>query len=194
MEKYYGALLILAGIVLNFFGNKFLTFVIHFVVAIAVIVIAGSLIFWAFTSSTPEWLKITAFVVVFLIANFVGFMVSRMRKLGVAIVAGAAGCALGSTICTAIQIKSEEPYYGIIIGTGVVFALVSCYIEVLIVIVATAFIGSFSMAYGVSKYAHHFPNFLTVETQVKDGHYHFSAWIYAYIVGILLFFIVGVHT
>ena len=175
-EKYYGGLLILAGIVLAFYGERFLTFVIHFVVAVAVLLVGGSLIFWAFESSTPEWIKITAFVLVLVVAIVVGFFVSRMRALGIAIVAGIAGCALGSTIDTTFQVSKEGAYYGIIIGTGCLAAIAACYFETLIIILATAFIGSFSIAYGISKYVHHFPNYLTVETQLENHDYHFSAW------------------
>ena len=102
MEVYYGAVLIVVGLVLAFYGNKFLTFVIHFVVAVAIIVVGCDLVFWAFDSKTAEWLKITAFVIVFLLAVFVGFLVSKLKTIGIFLVAGAAGCTLGCAICTAI--------------------------------------------------------------------------------------------
>ena len=94
--------MIAAGIVLTFWGNQFLNFVIHFVVAVTVILVGGTMIFWAFDSTTAEWIKIVAFVAVFLLANFIGFMVSRMRAIGIAIIAGVAGCTLGFTITTAL--------------------------------------------------------------------------------------------
>ena len=173
LEKYYGAILIAAGIVLAFYGNKFLTFVIHFVVAVAIIFVGGDLVFWAFTTNTPEWLKIVAFVIVFSLAVFIGFIVSGMRKLGIFLVAGAAGCSLGMTIATAAnQTNSKEVYYGIMLGTGLLCGIAAFFIETLIVILATAFIGAFSLCYGVSKYAHHFPNVLTLKTEVSHGDYN----------------------
>ena len=98
---YYGALLILAGALLAFWGNTFLTMVIHFVVAISIIIIGGNIVFMAFSSTTATWLKITAFVLIFVFANFVGYVVSKMRRLGVGLLAGLAGCVVGISICTA---------------------------------------------------------------------------------------------
>jgi hypothetical protein len=81
-----------------------LKFVIHFVVAVAIIFGGGSLLFWAFDSNTPKWLEITAFVVIFILANIAGFFIKEMEALGISIIAGAAGCSLGFSVCAAAQI------------------------------------------------------------------------------------------
>ena len=92
------------GVVLAFWGNSFLKFVIHFVVAVAIIFGGGALLFWAFTSKTPKWLEITAFVVIFIVANIAAWFVKEMEALGIAIIAGCAGASLGFTVCAAAQI------------------------------------------------------------------------------------------
>jgi len=171
-DYYYlwGAALIVLGFFLIFFGNKFVNVVIFTIVTLGVFVILGGLFFNLFlTKVKADWAKWLALVAIILVSAVAGYYIQKLRKYSVAIVAAWGGVMLGFIITTAFVIENKGAFYATIVGCGIVSFFVALKIEKTVVIIVTAFIGSYSLIRGVSLYAGGFPNESELHNEISDG-------------------------
>lgn len=102
MDKYFyiwGAVLIVLGLILAFFGNKAINFVIYVVTALAFFLIICNLFFsWFMDKVHQEWVQWTFIVIIAILGNVVGYFLVRFRKYGIAILAGCCGAIIGFII------------------------------------------------------------------------------------------------
>ena len=173
IEKYYylwGAALIVLGIFLAFFGNKFVNVVIFLVVALGVFVLLGSLFFYLFLKKVKEdwaqWLSAAAIIVVSLLA---GFGVMKMRKYGIGLVAGWGGVMLGFMVNATFVVKNKYAYWAIIIAAALLLFVLAIKIEKTVIIFTTAFVGSYAIIRGVSLYVGGFPAESELQAELADG-------------------------
>jgi len=87
----------------------------------------------------------------------------KFRKLGVAIFSAWGGVMIGFIVTTTFVVPNVYAYYGILGACGVALFFLAWKIEETVVILLTAFIGSYSLVRGVSLYAGGFPS----ETQLQ---------------------------
>lgn len=101
----FGAVLIVAGAFLAFFGNKFVNIVIFMVASFAVLIIGSALfINLALDKVSEEWVIWVSFIVIALIAAGVGALLVKFRKYGIALFAGWGGVMLGFVVTTTFAV------------------------------------------------------------------------------------------
>jgi hypothetical protein len=93
-----------------------------------------------------------------LLGVVVGILLVKSRKAGVAIMAGWGGVTLGFILTTALVIDNVYAYWAIIVGCAIVCAFFAFKTEKLVIMLATAHIGSYLAIRGISLYAGGFPN------------------------------------
>lgn len=199
MDKYnylWGAALIVLGVFLAFFGNRFVNLVIFLVVGLGVFCILGSLFFYLFLSKIKEdwgkWLSLAGIVVV---SAGLGFLVMRLRKFGIAILSAWGGVLLGLVLTTAFIVENKWAYYAVIIACGVGAFFVAFKIEVTVVIMVTGFVGAYSLVRGVSLYVGGFPNENQLHEEIASGAVTWSSFdktFYIYLGSIVAGTIAGV--
>ena len=93
----------------------------------------------------------------------------KFRKIGVSIFAGWGGAMIGFIITTAFIVPNVYAYYGIIAFCGILMCYTAWKIEETVVILLTAFIGSYSLVRGVSLYVGGFPSETTLQQGLSLG-------------------------
>ena len=155
----FGAALILMGAFLAFVGNKFVNVVIFLVGSIALMLVgSGLFINFALSKVDKEWVVWTAFIVILLISMGLGYLLVKFRKYGIGLFAAWGGVMLGFVVTTTFHVANTYAFYAIIIAAGVGMFIVAIYVEKTVIIILTAFIGSYSFVRGISLYAGGFPS------------------------------------
>ena len=133
MSQYYyfwGAGLIVLGLFLGFFGNKFVNLVIYIMATLAFFIIVSNLFFNVFMEKVhKQWVQWLFIALIFLVANLVGAGFVKFRKQGISMLAGVGGCLIGVIIARSIQFSSKAAYWAVVIGSGAIVALVAYVIE-----------------------------------------------------------------
>jgi hypothetical protein len=173
LEDYYylwGAGLIIMGIFLAFFGNKFVSLVLFLTVTVGAFLILGSIFFYAFLSKVkPDWGKWLSVAAIGLVSAGLGFLVMRLRKWGVALLAAWGGVLLGFVITTAFMIKEEWAFYLTLAGCALVAFFIGYKVETAVIIMVTSFVGSYGLVRGISLYAGHFPSESQLHDEIRSG-------------------------
>jgi hypothetical protein len=197
-NKYYylfGAALILMGGFLSFFGNKFVNVVIFLVASIALMLVgSGLFINFALKKVDKDWVVWTAFIVILLISMGLGYLLVKFRKYGIGLFAGWGGVMIGFLVTTTFHIANVYAFYAIIIAAGVGMFIVAIYVEKTVIILLTAFIGSYAFVRGISLYAGGFPSETEFHAELEAK---ILTWdnmpktYYIYLGGIILIFVVS---
>ena len=148
---YMGIIFILLGTFLTFWGNDFVNFVIFLVVTVALMCI-GTQASFSLLGASKLWLNWVQIIVVSLIASAIGGWVSKNRKIGVTLISLFAGAAVGMTVAMSADLYSDGAFWGTTVGTGVLFAIASYFLETALIIIATSFVGAYMLVRGVSFY------------------------------------------
>jgi len=195
IQKYYylwGAALILAGIVVGFFGNSLITFVIGFIAALAVFFF-GTLGVYSILdtvgTTVDEWVNWVILGVMALIGIIVGFSMKKFRRFGIALVSAWGGVILGLTLTTVFFIENKGLYYTVIVGCAVIIAILAFKAEKVVIIFVTSFTGGYAIVRGISLYAGGFPSETQLHDMIKSGAIDWSSFpkiFYAYLAGIVV--------
>jgi len=173
MSSYYylwGAGLIVLGIFLAFFGNKFVNAVLMIVGSLATFVVLGALFFNVFLKKVnKEWGLWVAFGGIVLVSLVVGFALMKFRKIGVSIFAGWGGVMIGFIVTTTFVISNKYAGYGILAACALGMFFLAWKTEETVVILLTAFIGSYSLVRGISLYVGGFPSETTLQAELEKG-------------------------
>jgi len=202
LEKYaflWGAALIVLGVFLAFFGNKFVS---------AVLFMAGMIFTWAAgvlitfyclqkaekeTSNVANWIIIASFGIV---AIPVGYGVMKARKYGIAILSVFGGVMLGLLLTTTLFIDSKVVYWCIVIGCGIIVGLIALKTQEIVVMGCTSFIGAYSIIRGISLYVGEFPSEGSLQDMIESGILtwdNFPKAFFAYLAGIVVIFIASFY-
>ena len=169
-EWLWGAILIIVGLFLAFFGNQFVNAVIFIVVSVAVVIILASVFFQLFFKKvSKDWAKWLAFAAILLVGCGVGYLFVRLRKWGVALIAAWGGVMLGFLITSTFAIGTAAGFYCTIIAAGLIMFIVGLKVEKALIIMVTAFTGSYSIVRGVSLYAGGFPSEIQLHEEIAAG-------------------------
>ena len=197
MSQYvyiWGAALIVLGIFLAFFGNKFVNVMIYLVATLASFLAVSALFFSLFMHKVAkEWIQWMILGIIFVLANGLGFVCVKFRRWGLAFLAAWGGVMLGFALTTAVFISSHAAQWAIWIGFGALGFLFTFYTEKKAIIILTAFIGSYSLIRGISLYAGGFPNEIDLARQINSGmsFEQFPKAFYGYLSGIVVLWILA---
>jgi hypothetical protein len=193
----WGAMLIVLGIFLCFFGNKFINVVLFITVFLAVFLVCGSLFFqYALFKIKAEWAKWLSLVAIAIVSFLMGWLVMKKRKYGVGLVAAWGGVMLGFVI-TGLFVMSlpDWAFYLILIAFGILAFIVAIKIEKMVIIMTTSFMGSYAIVRGASLYAGGFPSEIGLHKEIKTGAVDFSTFdkkFYIYMGAIVVGTVMGV--
>lgn len=195
LKRYYyiwGALMIVMGIFLAFFGNKFVNSVIYIVGTLASFLVITSLFYSLFMKNvSKQWVQWVIVGLVLIGANLIGFVLVKFRKYGIAILAGWGGAMAGFLITTTFVVKHSAAYWGIVIGCAVVCAILAFFTERKVIMLVTALSGSYMLIRGISLYAGGFPNEVELHEEFSTGVVTWSTFdkaFYGYLAGIVVLF------
>ena len=87
-----------------------------------------------------------------------GYFIAKKQKWGIALIGAFGGAMLGMLITTMFVVGNVYAYYGIIVAVAIVAFVLSLYVQKVVIIVMTSFIGSYFVIRGISMYAGGFPN------------------------------------
>lgn len=158
---YFGAFAIVAGILLVFFGRKFIKPAV-FIAGFLTSLLLFSFIFYAVyfdkvSQASDFWWFLGAGV---LVGIGVGLLLSCFIKVGAAILAGWGGFCLGMILNESIVFRAGQEwlFWTTIVICVVVSAVLAFYVFDLMTILATVALGSYAMVRGVAAYAGHYYN------------------------------------
>jgi len=191
---FWGAVFITFGLILAFLGNKFITVMVGVISSIAVFIGGVYLTTYIVDSSIKaqnihDYAVWIIFIIWSLIAIISGTLIAKKRKWGIAIVGGFGGTVLGMLITTIFIVDNDIVYWVIVVGSGLVAFSITFFIETLVIIMSTSFIGSYLVIRGISMYAGGFPSESELHTMAKSGYMdwsHFPKEFYGYLSGILV--------
>lgn len=189
-EYLWGAALIILGIFLAFFGNQFVNIVIFLVVTLAVFIVLGTLFFQLFFKKvSKDWAKWLTFIAILLVGCGFGYLFVRLRKWGIALLAGWGGVMLGFLITTTFAVESSAAFYCTVIACALIMFIIGLKVEKALIIMVTSFVGSYSIVRGVSLYAGGFPSETQLHEEISSGAVTWSSFdktFYIYLGAILV--------
>jgi len=165
-EKYsmfLGALFIAVGLYLAFFGNQFVEKMIAFITSVAVFfsglyltnMLFGSIIT---KGTTPVWVGWIVLISWAIVGSLVGCWMARRKKWALAVIGCFAGLMFGSLLTTSFMVSNSIVYYLVIVACGMIAFALTLKFESHVIIVSTAFMGSYGVIRGISMYAGGFPS------------------------------------
>ena len=130
----------------------------------------------------------------FVLAIFIGLFVKKFKRTTIALLGAAGGVSIGFLVITATTLHNSVAYYLILIGAGLFGALISVYLQEWVIIISSAFFGSYIAVRGVSFYFGGFPSETSLVHFMKDGHITFKELdkiFYAYLGSIVGLFVLA---
>lgn len=198
LEEYdylWGAMFILGGIFLTFFGRKLWKAAIFMVTTVLVVFAILLLFYTTFLEDTTEqWVGWTVLVCSILIGLVAGFFMMKTERISAALLAGWGGFLLGFMLNEMVlyKVESQALFWCISIGCGIVAACLTFCLYEHVLINMTAFGGAYMAVRGVSLYAGGFPNEFTLADQIKAGDTSaFTNWFYLYMACIVVLAVIG---
>lgn len=187
---FFGIGMIILGMFLAFFGNKFVNAVIFCISTLAIFVLVGNLFFELFMKKvSKEWVQWVIIVLIFIAGMIIGYILVKMRKYGIAVLAAWGGAMLGVFIATFSFSAKGAVYWILIVALAIVFGALAFFLEKFVIQLMTSFIGSYLMIRGISLFAGGFPNEIELHEQIESGALDWSTLdkaIYAYLSGIVM--------
>jgi len=193
----WGAILIVLGIFMCFFGNKFVNVVLFLVVFMSVTLVGGSLFFqYALFKVKANWAKWLSLAGIVALAGLIAFIVVKKRKYGIGLVAAWGGVMLGFVITSLFVMKLPGwAFYLILILCGVAAFFIAIKIEKMVIIICTSFMGAYAMVRGVSLYVGGFPSEIALHDEIQSGAIDFSNFdkrFYIYMGAIVVGTVLGI--
>ena len=192
-----GVVFIVMGLFLAFFGNKFVNFVIGLVGFLASSTFLLSASFWVLeqtNASPPDYTQWIILGVSLLLGGLIGYLLVKSRKIGVAIMAAWGGATVGFILTTTFVIENTGVYWATIVGCAIVAAFLAFKTEKIVIMLATAHIGSYLAIRGISMYAGGFPNESSLRLELQSGALTWNTFpktFYAYFAGIIVLSIIS---
>ena len=192
---FYGAIMIIIGLFINFLGRKSIkptVFLISFVACtFCLLLILYSLFMQHEREMWVNWLVLGLCTIAGLIF---GIFMAYSLKYGLALLSGSAGALLAFTLCNTFQLTQKPAiFYSIVVVFALLCIVITYKKSDQFMIFTTAMIGSYLFVRGISLYAGGFPNEFTIAQQIKSGALeHIPYWFYLYLGGIVISMGVGI--
>jgi len=191
-RDFWGAALILLGIFLAFFGNGFISVLFFIISTFATFCGTFWLIFWILDRANvvpSEIVQWVIFGICILLGCLVGYFFFKHRPLGLGLLAAGGGIALGFLLNLTFFVKEDWLYYLVIVGCAIVSGVLTYFLQEVVVIFVTSFVGSYAIIRGISLYAGGFPSEMELHDDIQAGTIDWEAFpksFYAYLGGIVL--------
>ncbi|CDW77915.1 UNKNOWN [Stylonychia lemnae] len=200
-----GAILIVFGTIVTFWGGKFFPYVlasvaggITFLAILLLASILGALIaLEKGKQSTPGeiTLAVMSLIVALGLAVFVGFFIKRIQRTGLTALGAVAGFFVGFLLYTFVFIQWLQ-HVGLLIAScgigALLFGFLAYKFDRHIIIYLTSFIGAYAFIRGISMYAGKFPNEIFLIQQLKNNAFDGLGWeFYLYLVAIVILGVLG---
>lgn len=183
------------GVFLTFLGRKLFKATIFIIAALLTVFGILLLFYTTFLQDTTEaWVGWTVLGCSILIGLVVGFFTMKLERVGAALIAGWGGFLLGAMLCEAVLFLagSTVVFWCVSIGCAIAAAVLSFFFYEHVLIIGTAFAGSYMFFRGISFYAGGFPNEFSLAKEFNEGvDDAFTPWFYLYMVLIIILCVVG---
>ena len=184
-----------AGLLICFTGRKLFK-VVLFTTAMLAVTIAGMVLAYSafLYKSQEQWVGWVTLAVCILIGAGVGFIMLKLLRFGIFLIAGFGGFCLGLVIWDAFLyfVQSQVVMWISLIAFALLCGLIALKIEETVLILATSFTGAYLMFRGIGMVAPGWPNSFTLSelmnTKAIDS---IDPYFYAYLAGIVIFTILG---
>lgn len=193
INKYYylwGAALIVLGVIVGFFGNRFVNLVIFLTFFFASFCILGSVFFYMFMDKIEkDWAKWAAAAGILVVSGGLGYFILRLRKWAVALVSAWGGVLLGFILTSTFVISTEWLYWVVLVACAVVAFFLALKTQNTVMMITTGFVGSYSMVRGVSLYVGGFPSETDLHDEIQKGAVEWNTYdkkFYIYLGAIVL--------
>lgn len=202
-----GILLLAFGVVSTFFGGKLFPYVlasvgggVTFVIVILIASALGGLRALEEKSAKSGGqiaAAVFSFIIAFAIAVFVGWFVKKARRVGGCILGTAAGFFLGFTLYNLVFAQWVQHVALLVVlafGFAIAGGVIAWKFGKAVIVYLTAFLGAYSLVRGISVFAGHFPNEITLFQELQSGTFTFEPAFYGYLAGFAVLTIVGIVT
>ena len=97
----------------------------------------------------------------------VGWGITKCRRCGVALVAAAGGVYCGDLLVTIATIHGAVPYWIIVVGMGLLAGIAAWRLQDPVIMLTTAWLGSWAFVRGISVFAGGFPTAMSVKADLN---------------------------
>ena len=200
-----GALLIVFGAVANFFGGKYIPYVIAgvagFITFFAVLLLGSvtgalkALDVNVKPTAGPVALAVFVFVVALALAVFVGWFIKKIERVGITLLGAAAGFLGGFLLYSLVFIQfiqSTPLLIAIVLVGAIVVGFLTWRYQMVLIVYLSAFLGAYAFVRGISTFAGHFPSEVVLYGQISSGAFPGLEWqFYLYLAAIALLGVAG---
>ncbi len=141
-----------------------------------------------FDKDTPDYWGWIVFSITLVIGAIVGLILARFSRFGVAVLAAFGGFIVGIIIYGTCLYKLDNDkqlfYWCFNIALALIFGLLTIWLYRHMLIISTAFVGSYLFIRGISLYAGHFPSEADLINEIKYSEFrtHIDPIFYVYMV------------
>jgi Domain of unknown function (DUF4203) len=194
-KAFWGAAFIILGVFLAFFG-RYLLKVAVFIAGTILITFIILVVFYAtfLSSSTDSWVGWLVVSLALIVGLVGGYFLQKYEKIDAALLGAWGGFTLGVLLNeTVLYLASSTALFWIVnITLAIAFAIAGFFAFNQVIMIGTAFIGSYVTARGISLYAGGFPNEYVLINQIKNGAVdNINPVFYAYLAGIVIMSIIA---
>ena len=192
------ATMIAVGIFLTFFGLKFVDIVIFLVSASAIgfgAAYGGFMFLDSKVENSASWMTYGVLGVAAILGLCCGLYIMKVKKFGIPLIAGFGGAALGGALSTALLISSQMIHWVIVGACALAAVIIAGWVQTLVIVLGTSFIGSYMAVRGISMFAGGYPNEFILVEQIEKGLMTWESFpkiFFAYLAGIVVLTILGV--
>ena len=187
-----GALIIVLGALVGIAGKPLLKITVCLSGTLVFLVASCLFFFTLFLNRDSEdWIGWVIFSVCLVIGCFVGLILAKLIRIGVAVLAGFGGYCLGLILYNAFMYKADNGkrivFWIFTISCGVITGVLNLFLFNHAVILATSVAGSYLFIRGISMYAGGFPSEFEIADMIKYGQMpHMDARFYGYMAGFIV--------
>jgi len=191
----FAAIFSVLGLILTFFGLKFINFTVFTITATAGTMISGMFLYQFTDVTASQWVFWALFFVCLVLGLALGYTALKLEKVAIFLVGGVLGFIGGDLLYVSIihpmlsAPVNPNVFRVVIILCVLVAGCLAFLLFETVFIVATSFIGSYMIVRCISIFAGHFP----AEINVSQGVAQFDGYAYAYFAGIVILALVGMR-
>lgn len=192
-QYVFAAIFSIIGLILTFFGLKFINFTVFTVTATAGTAVSGMFLYQFTDVTASQWIFWVLFFVCLVLGLAMGYAALKLEKVAIFLVGGVLGFIGGDLLyMTVIHPMLTQPvnpniFRIVVIVCVLIAGFLAFFLFETVFIVATSLIGSYMIIRCVSIFVGHFP----AEINVSQGAAQFDAYAYGYFAAIVTLALLG---
>lgn len=150
---------------------------------------------WVLPYTTAKWTVWLIGSIGVILGLGVGFVLTKLARIGIAALGAWTGIVIGLIIHEAFMfsVHSQAVFWIMLIGCGAIFGALAFWKHKLVLMFATAFLGSYAMVRGLSLFTGGYPNEFTLISRIKEGDETLLHWpFYLFLVAIVALTVAGI--